>query len=107
MTAPEFVRVATRSQVAAGRRLVVEIAHHEILLLAVGDTIYAIGNICTHEEVWLDDGILHPASCEIECPMHEGRFDIRTGAATRLPCERPVPSYPVRIDGDDVLVGLP
>ena len=107
MVAENFVRAAALSQLAPGQRLVVEMGEHEILLVALDDAIYAIGNICTHEEVWLDDGILHEATCEIECPMHEGRFDLRTGAATHLPCERPVPSYPVRIDGDDVLVSLP
>jgi nitrite reductase/ring-hydroxylating ferredoxin subunit len=104
---PRFVAVAQASDVRSGERVVAEIGEHEILILAVGDAIYAIGNICSHEEVWLDDGILHVDSCEIECPMHEGRFDLRTGAATHEPCERPVPSYPVRIEGDAVLVGLP
>jgi len=49
-------------------------------------------NVCTHEQVWLDDGILHPDTCEIECPMHEARFDLRTGAATHEP------SYVVRVE---------
>lgn len=108
MSERRLVRVGSVSELAEdGQRLVAEIDEHEILVLVLGGQRYAIGNICSHDEVWLDDGTLHPESCEIECPMHEGRFDLRTGAATHLPCERPVPSYPVVVDGDDVLVELP
>ncbi len=108
MTNPHLVRAGSRSQLAAdGDRLVVEEREHEILVVVLNDTIHAVGNICTHDEVWLDDGILHRDTCEIECPMHEGRFDLRTGAATRLPCERPVPTYRVVLEGDDVFVEVP
>jgi len=102
----DLVRVAERAEILGGARRVVEHGEHEVLVLALGDCIYAIGNICTHDEVWLDDGILHPDSCEIECPMHEGRFDLRTGAATHEPAEDPVPTYPVRIVGDEVFVEI-
>lgn len=88
-------------------RVVVEVGEHEILVLMMEGKVYAIGNICSHEEVWLDDGDLHPATCEIECPMHEGRFNLCTGEATNLPAETPIPTYPVRIEGDQVLVGVP
>jgi nitrite reductase/ring-hydroxylating ferredoxin subunit len=102
----DLVRVAQRAEILCGERRVIEHGEHEILVLALGDCIYAIGNICTHDEVWLDDGTLHPESCEIECPMHEGRFDLRTGAATHEPAERRLPTYPVRLDGDDVYVEI-
>ena len=77
---------------------------HEILVLRLGSETYAISNICSHEQVWLDDGILHEATCEIECPMHDGRFDLRTGAATHEPAEMPIPTYAVEVEGDDVFV---
>jgi nitrite reductase/ring-hydroxylating ferredoxin subunit len=103
----DLVKVADHSAVLAGQRTVVEHGDHEILVLAVGDCIYAVGNICTHDEVWLDDGTLHPDSCEIECPMHEGRFDLRTGAATHEPAEAPVPTYVVRVEDEEVFVEVP
>jgi nitrite reductase/ring-hydroxylating ferredoxin subunit len=102
-----FVRVADLTALAAGARVVAEIDDHEILVLSFNECVYAVGNVCTHDQVWLDDGILHEDTCEIECPMHEGRFDLRTGAATHEPAEEPVPSYPVKVEGDDVFVGLP
>jgi nitrite reductase/ring-hydroxylating ferredoxin subunit len=103
----DLVRVAERSALLAGERRVIEHGGHEVLVLALNDCIYAVGNICTHDEVWLDDGILHPDSCEIECPMHEGRFDLRTGAATHEPAEDPVPSYVVRVEDDEVFIEIP
>lgn len=101
-----FVRVATMADLAAKPQLAVEVGGRQILLVRLGDRVYAVGNVCTHEHVWLDDGTLHRDTCEIECPMHEGRFDLRTGAATHAPAEEPLPCYPVRVEGDDVLVAL-
>jgi nitrite reductase/ring-hydroxylating ferredoxin subunit len=103
---PRFVRVATLSGLSDPALSVVTVEGEDILLVRMGDSVYAVGNECTHEWIWLDDGILHAESCEIECPMHEGRFDLRTGEATHEPCEKPLPSYPVRVEGDDVLVGV-
>ena len=73
---------------------------------ACGET-FAISNICSHEEVWLDDGTVHEGTCEIECPMHEGRFDLRTGAATHEPAEQPIPTFGLRVEGGDVFVDVP
>ena len=103
----DLVRVAERAELLAGERKVIEYGEHEILVLALNDCIYAIGNICSHDAVWLDDGVLHPESCEIECPMHEGRFDLRSGTATHEPAETPVPCYVVRVEGDEVFIEIP
>ena len=102
-----MVRFGSLAELLQGKRVVKEVDEHEILVLAVGDVVYAVGNICSHEEVWLDDGDLHVETCELECPMHEGRFDLRTGAATNYPAEEPIPTYEVVVDGDDVLVAVP
>jgi nitrite reductase/ring-hydroxylating ferredoxin subunit len=102
-----FVRVASLSDLRDGELLGVEVGDDEVMLARIGDAVYAIANICSHEHVWLDAGTLHRETCEVECPMHEGRFDLRTGAATALPCEEPVRSYEVRVEDDDVLVALP
>jgi nitrite reductase/ring-hydroxylating ferredoxin subunit len=101
------VRVGSLADLDGGARLVAEVEEHEILVLRACGRLFAVGNICSHEEVWLDDGDVHEATCEIECPMHEGRFDLRTGAATHEPAETPIPTYAVRVDGDDVFVEVP
>ena len=107
MTDDGFVRVASLADIGDPGLHAVDVGDAEILLVCMSGTVYAINNICSHDEVWLDDGTLHESTCEIECPMHEGRFDLRTGAATHLPCVDPVASYPVRVDGDDVYISVP
>lgn len=65
----------------------------------------AIDDSCSHEEESLSEGWVED-DC-IECPAHNSRFDLRTGAAVSLPATEPVASYPVVVDGDDVVVELP
>ncbi|WNM23237.1 non-heme iron oxygenase ferredoxin subunit [Demequina capsici] len=65
---------------------------------------YAIDDTCTHGQVSLSEGDVE--GCEIECWAHGGRFDFRTGAATELPALSPVKAYPVRVDGELVLVDI-
>jgi nitrite reductase/ring-hydroxylating ferredoxin subunit len=101
-----YARVAALSELPDGGLLAVDVGADEVLLARLGDMVYAVGNICSHEHVWLDEGTLHRDSCEIECPMHEGRFDLRTGAATHWPCEEPVRSYEVRLEGEQILVAV-
>ena len=101
----EFVKVCTLGDVPDGGMVGVTALGADVLLVRVGETIHAIDNLCSHAGAWLELGTLRPATCEVECPVHEGRFDLRTGAATRGPAEDPVRVYAVRIEGDDVLVG--
>src|ERR1700759_4870709 len=83
----------------------VEIAGLKVALYRVGETFYATGNVCTHAEALLSDGLLE--GCEIECPLHNGRFDIRTGEALTSPVEIDIPTYPIRVAGDRLEVCLP
>jgi 3-phenylpropionate/trans-cinnamate dioxygenase ferredoxin subunit len=66
--------------------------------------IYAIFDVCSHQDVPLSEGDVEDGG--IECWLHGSRFDLSTGRPTSLPATRPVPVYPVKIDGDDVLVAL-
>jgi nitrite reductase/ring-hydroxylating ferredoxin subunit len=88
-----------------GEPLGVEIAGQHVALYRVGDQFYATGNVCTHAEALLSDGMLD--GCEIECPLHMGRFDIRSGEALTSPVEIDIPTYPVRVTGDRLEVCLP
>jgi 3-phenylpropionate/trans-cinnamate dioxygenase ferredoxin subunit len=80
------------------------IGDHEIALCNVDGQFYAIDNLCTHDEGPLDQGELE--GNEIECPRHGARFDVRTGEATQLPAFEPVQRHPVRVEGDDIQVGV-
>lgn len=65
---------------------------------------FAISDICSHGEVSLSEGEI--IGCEVECWAHGARFDLRTGRATELPAIDPVAAYPVRVDGERVLVDV-
>jgi naphthalene 1,2-dioxygenase ferredoxin component len=82
----------------------VEIGGRDIALCKLGDAVYAIDNICTHGQARLCEGFL--IGHEIECPLHQGRFDVRDGKATCEPAEEPLRSYPVKIEGERVWLRL-
>ena len=66
--------------------------------------VYAISDICSHEQIDLSDGDLQ--GYEVECPAHGSRFDLRTGEVSGLPAEEPVAAYAVTVDGTDVFVEI-
>ncbi|MDC9825830.1 MocE family 2Fe-2S type ferredoxin [Devosia sp. ZB163] len=68
------------------------------------DKFYATDGHCTHEQAHLADGFVMDSI--IECPKHNGRFDYRTGAAKGAPVCVNLATYPVRVDGDHVLIEL-
>lgn len=76
----------------------------DIALYSVDGEIYATDNICTHGHARLCDGFLD--GHEIECPLHQGKFDVRNGAALCAPLTENIRSYPVRIEGGKVFVDL-
>jgi len=96
------VRVAGRGDVPAGEMLIVEIEGEEIVLANVDGQIYAFGNGCTHRGGPLGEGLLE--GDEVECPFHQGRFNVKTGEAVQEPPTEPIPTYQVQLDGDDVMV---
>jgi 3-phenylpropionate/trans-cinnamate dioxygenase ferredoxin subunit len=56
---------------------------------------YATQDLCTHEHAYLSDGVV--VDCVVECPFHQGRFDIRTGKALGAPVIEPLETYPIKI----------
>jgi naphthalene 1,2-dioxygenase ferredoxin component len=80
------------------------VSGRDIALYTVGDAVYATGNICTHGQARLCNGFLD--GYEIECPLHQGKFDVRNGKPTCEPATEALRSYPVRIDGQRVLLQI-
>jgi 3-phenylpropionate/trans-cinnamate dioxygenase ferredoxin component len=74
-------------------------------LYRVGPDVYAIGDVCTHEEAYLTEGEFDPDDLEVECPLHGSHFNVVDGTVRILPATQPEPSYEVKIEGDLVLVG--
>jgi naphthalene 1,2-dioxygenase system ferredoxin subunit len=76
----------------------------EIALYEVDGEIFATDNLCTHGAARMSDGFLEGR--EIECPLHQGRFDVCTGKAMCAPLTEDIRVYPVRIDKQRVFVNI-
>ena len=98
----EFVKVAGRGDVPPGEMIIVELDGDEIVLANVGGEFYAFGSECTHRGGPLGEGVLEGE--EVECPFHQGRFNVKTGEAVQDPPTEPVPTYRVQVEGDDIRV---
>ena len=94
--------VAQVQDIPEGKTLRVVVDGVEVLLCHCEGQIYAIEDVCTHDGAPLDQGELE--GCRIVCPRHGANFDVRTGDVLSLPAVVPLPTYKVRIVGDDVYV---
>ena len=97
-------KVATTADVEPGSVRVFQVNGRSIALANLDGTFYAVDNLCTHDNGPLGEGTLWNGT--IECPRHGARFDVKTGAVKALPAVRPVRTYPVRLDGDEVSVDV-
>jgi Na+-transporting NADH:ubiquinone oxidoreductase subunit F len=71
----------------------------------LGDAFYASDGLCTHEKAELSDGLVIDGC--IECPRHNGRFDVTTGKAVRAPARKPLTMYAAERRGDRVFINIP
>jgi 3-phenylpropionate/trans-cinnamate dioxygenase ferredoxin component len=94
--------VAKVDDIEEGTTLRVVVDGVEVLLCKCEGQIFAIEDICTHDGAPLDQGELE--GCQITCARHGAVFDVRTGAVLALPAVIPLPTYKVRIEGDDIFV---
>jgi naphthalene 1,2-dioxygenase system ferredoxin subunit len=95
-----WVDVAALDDVWDGAGMPVQTQGKEIALFRLGEAVYATDNLCTHGHAALCDGFIE--GHQIECPLHQGRFDLRTGAATCEPAVDALKVYPVKIEGGRV-----
>ncbi len=102
----DFVTVAQVSALPSGSATQVSLGGQKISLWNVGGTIYAINDICTHEECDISDGGAVVNGAQVECPCHGAIFDLRTGEAKALPAVEGLRTYPVRVEGDAIQVAM-
>lgn len=95
---------AKRSDLVEDEPLAVEIGDEHIALYLLDGHVHATHNVCTHQFALLSDGYMEDGC--IECPLHQGKFDIRTGAAVCAPVTQPIRVYSVHVEGDVVMVDL-
>ena len=97
-------RVASLDALRDGGVVGVDVGGTPIALFRLGNEVHATHGICTHAlarlaEGWVEDG-------KVECPLHQGLFDIRTGKALCTPVTKDLETYAVKLEGEDVLVDL-
>jgi naphthalene 1,2-dioxygenase system ferredoxin subunit len=80
------------------------VAGRDVAVYTVGDAVYATDNTCTHGQARLCDGFLE--GHEIECPLHQGKFDVRDGRPTCEPVTEALRRYPVKVDGQRVYLQI-
>ena len=94
--------VARVGEIPVGGVKVVRVDDQPVALFHLEDGYYAMDDLCTHDGGPLAEGTLEDHV--IECPRHGARFDVRSGAVLRLPATAPVPTYRVRVEGDEIQV---
>ena len=95
---------ASLNSIRDGGVIGVNIDGTPVALYNLRGEIFATHGICTHalallSEGWVEDG-------KIECPLHQGQFDIRTGKALCAPLTQDLRTYAVKLEGDNVFVDL-
>lgn len=101
----EFVQIGPDDDLPDGKRIFVEIDNLPIVVFRLGGELFAIADVCSHDDGPLGDGDLE--GHEIVCPRHGARFDIRTGKALSLPAVVNIPAYPVRVLNQQIVIGVP
>ena len=101
----EFVDVGPVDGLPSGERLFVEVGGRSIVIFNVAGDLFAIADVCSHDDGPVGDGRLQ--DFRISCPRHGAEFDVRTGKALQMPAVVDIPAYPVRVVRGLIQVGIP
>ena len=101
----EFVKACNENEIEEGKLKEVEIDDKQIALARFQGEVYAIDNICTHDGGTLSDGDV--VKCQVQCPRHGARFDLKTGAVTRMPAVLAIGTYETKIENGEVFIAIP
>jgi 3-phenylpropionate/trans-cinnamate dioxygenase ferredoxin component len=104
MAEVEYIEVAPIGELPAGSRLFIELDGKPIVLFNVSNKIYAIGDVCTHDDGPLGEGEID--GYEVICPRHGARFDLRDGKAVALPAVVDTAWYPTRVRDGIIEIGI-
>jgi naphthalene 1,2-dioxygenase system ferredoxin subunit len=96
MNEPTWVDALPVDELPTDDVIGIEVAGRDIAVYTVGGAVYATDNVCTHGQARLCDGFLD--GHEIECPLHQGKFDVHDGRPTCAPATDALRSYPVKVE---------
>lgn len=97
-----YVKVARTDEIGPGEKKIVDVDGMLVVIVNIDGQFFAIEDVCTHDGGPLGEGKLE--GCQLICPRHGARFDIRTGEALTLPAFEAAPTYAVKVQGQDILV---
>lgn len=100
----EFIAVAAEGSLADGDMKMFEVQDQKVTVARVGGAYHAFHDVCTHMQCPLSKGFLRGNI--VVCPCHVSEFDITNGHVVKGPAEKPVRSYPVRIEGGSIQVQI-
>ncbi|HJS37467.1 MAG TPA: non-heme iron oxygenase ferredoxin subunit [Burkholderiales bacterium] len=100
----EFIAVGKAGELPPGTMRRVDVRGRRILLVNVDGRVCAVDDTCTHEDASLSTGVLRGEL--VKCPLHGSRFNVCTGKALEEPAEEDLRTYPVRLEGGHILIGL-
>ncbi len=101
----EFQTMAKASEIAPGEMKLVNVAGQDVVVANVEGTFFAFGNECTHVGGPLVEGELEGET--VTCPWHATVFNVETGQASEGPGTNAVPTYEVRLEGDEIQIAKP
>jgi 3-phenylpropionate/trans-cinnamate dioxygenase ferredoxin component len=100
----DYLRACSLAELPEQGTFGVELDGKPLVIVRSEGEVYALDEFCTHEEVSLVDGEIYDHT--VECWLHGSCFDLRSGKPTGPPATKPLSTYPVRIDGDDIYVAV-
>lgn len=89
-----------------GEPVAIEVDGHRLCAIFDGAGYFALADLCNHGRAYLSEGYCDTDDCVVECPLHGGLFDYRTGAPAGDPVDKPNRSYPLKVEDGKVMVAL-
>jgi anthranilate 1,2-dioxygenase ferredoxin subunit len=99
-----LTRLCATSDVSEDLPFRAEVGDTAYAVFQLGDRYYVTADQCTHGPGLMSDGYVE--GCEVECPFHQGRFDLRTGACTSPPCEIPLQVWTPVVEDDAIFIDV-
>ena len=99
-----YLDICAIDDLPLGERLFIQLGEVPVVIMNVNGEIYAIEDVCTHDNGPLGEGEIEDD--EIICPRHGARFNIQTGEVLTLPAVVGVRTYPIKIEGNRILIGV-
>ena len=102
--AASWMDTGVASEISDGTCKPIEIMGRQILVVRLGEEIYALSNICSHQFALMSDGYIDGR--EIEFPLHQARFDIPSGRPLCPPATKPLRTFPVKVEDGTIFVAI-